>query len=97
MPGSISAQGLCSGSCLVDYITLQPYCGLSLFGTRICHEGADFCVEFACPDWTTVSDIPTVIAGQCHQASPTLMAGTLIPDRSAPESLIQVVAFKDRS
>jgi hypothetical protein len=96
-PSSISAQGLCSGRCFLDYITLQPYCGLSLFGTRICHEGPDYCAEFACPDWATAGDTPIVVAGRCHQEPPTLMAGTLILDRSTSESMIQVISFKDRS
>jgi hypothetical protein len=45
---SASAQGICSGRCLVNPQTYQPYCSLSVFGHYICIEIVDGCGDFAC-------------------------------------------------
>lgn len=97
LPNSASAQGLCSGRCLVNPVTLEPYCSLSLFGTRICVEGVDYCAEFACPDGATAGEPETTIAGRCQQVPSTLLSANQALNASAPESTIQVIALKDRS
>jgi len=84
-PSSASAQG-CSGRCLFNYQTFQPYCSLSVFGHVVCFEGVDYCAEFACPEgFAAVGGL--IRPGQCQQASapslprarvePTILLGTI--------------------
>jgi hypothetical protein len=87
-----SAWADCSGRCLVNLQTGQPYCSLSLFGTRICVEGVDYCAEFACPYGLTgesESQSAGLLqpAGQCQQASAV----------QVPAVQVKVVTLKART
>ena len=94
-----SAQGLCSGRCFVHPITGGAYCGLSLFGVYICHEGIDYCVEFECPglmastpEDMTAWEVHAARSGQCRQASSAPPDQTLLPSGK-----IQVATLKART
>lgn len=93
----LEAQSLCSGRCLVNPLTLRPYCSLSLFGQWICEDGQDWCAEFDCWASQPTPEPETVgAAGSSFLATPSPLCHRATTTQ-AGEGKVQVVALKARS